>query len=368
MKAGVIEGWQMVAVGELQRISLPRPPLADDEVLVEIHGCGVCHTDLSYFYDGVATRQPPPLILGHEIAGVVVAAGRGSENWLGSEVIVPAVLPCHDCELCRAGRANRCLAQRMPGNSLGVYGGFASHIPVPAHDLCVVPPGGRGALSLAQLAVVADAVTTPWQAARRAGLISDTQPAAGQGARVIVIGAGGGVGGYMVQLARSLGAARVVGIDLHVERLTALQGHGLDHGIASAGLGLEAIKTRFKDWCKAQALPPQQGWTIFECSGSREGQALALTLLGFAGKLVVVGYGTAELGYNISRLMAYDAELIGSWGCAPEHYPAVLARVLAGDIAIAPFVELQPMRRIREVFAAAHAGELTRRVILTPDF
>lgn len=360
----MIEGWQMVAVGELQRVSLPRPPLATDEVLVEIHGCGVCHTDLAYFYEGVATRQTPPLILGHEIAGVVVAAGQGCENWLGSEVIVPAVLPCHDCALCRAGRSNRCLAQRMPGNSLGVYGGFASHIPVPARDLCVIPAGGRGQLSLAQLAVVADAVTTPWQAARRAGL-ADGQ---GAGARVIVIGAGGGVGGYMVQVAKALCAAQVVGIDLHAERLTALQGHGLDHGICSVGLSLEAIKAGFKEWCKAQTLPPQQGWTIFECSGTAAGQALGLALLGFVGTLVIVGYGTDTLDFNLSRLMALDAQVVGSWGCAPEHYDTVLTRVLAGDIAIAPFVELQPMRRIREVFAAAHAGELTRRVILTPDF
>jgi len=93
-----------------------------------------------------------------------------------------------------------------------------------------------------------------------------------------------------------------------------------------------------------------------------------LALLGFVGTLVIVGYGTDTLDFNLSRLMALDAQVVGSWGCAPEHYDTVLTRVLAGDIAIAPFVELQPMRRIREVFAAAHAGELTRRVILTPDF
>ncbi|MDE2614527.1 MAG: alcohol dehydrogenase catalytic domain-containing protein, partial [Burkholderiales bacterium] len=63
------------------------------EVVVAIAGCGVCHTDLGYYYDGVRTNQPLPLALGHEISGRVVAAGAGAEAWLGRAVIVPAVLP-----------------------------------------------------------------------------------------------------------------------------------------------------------------------------------------------------------------------------------------------------------------------------------
>lgn len=358
MTCEVIQAWQMSAPGELQRVELPVPALAAGEVLVEIHGCGVCHTDLSYFFDGVPTRQTPPLILGHEISGVVVSAADENSPLLGREVIVPAVLPCHACALCQSGRENRCLQQRMPGNSLGVYGGFASHIPVPGRDLCLVPE--RGEIPLAHLAVVADAVTTPYQAALRAQLAA--------GDRVIVIGAGGGVGGYMVQLAKALGAASVVGFDVHAGRLSAMQGYGLDHAIAAGGLDVTQLKAAFRSYCQTQQLPANVGWKIFECSGSQAAQELALALLGFVGKLIVVGYGTEEIQYNISRLMAYDAEIIGSWGCAPRHYPQVLQLCLAGRIALEPFVETQPMSSIRAVFAAAHHGELKKRVILTPDF
>lgn len=358
MRSEVIEAWQMVAPGELRRATLPLPRLAPGEVLVEVCGCGVCHTDLSYFYDGVPTLQKPPLTLGHEIAGVVVAAAEADAPLLGREVIVPAVLPCHDCALCRSGRANRCLAQKMPGNSLGIYGGFASHIPVPGRDLCVV--GQRGEVPLEHLAVVADAVSTPYQAARRAHLAA--------GDRVIVIGAGGGVGGYMVQMAKALGAAAVVGIDIHAQRLAALQGHGLDHGIHADGMTTAQVREAFKACCKTRGLSANQGWKIFEVSGSAAGQALALALLSFAGTLVVVGYGQAELPFNLSRLMAFDAEIVGSWGCAPEHYPAALGMCLDGRIALAPFVDVQPMSRINEVFAAAQRGELQKRVILVPDF
>ena len=79
----------------------PFPPAAG-EVVVQVAGCGVCHTDLGYFYDGVRLNHPLPLALGHEVAGRVVAAGDGAEGWIGRAVIVPAVIPCGECEPCRA--------------------------------------------------------------------------------------------------------------------------------------------------------------------------------------------------------------------------------------------------------------------------
>ena len=106
------------------------------EVAVDIAGCGVCHTDLGYFYDGVRTNHPLPLALGHEISGRVVAAGAGAQEWLGKAVIVPAVLPCGECDLCKRGLGTICRKQKMPGND--IQGGFATHIVVPARGLCPV--------------------------------------------------------------------------------------------------------------------------------------------------------------------------------------------------------------------------------------
>jgi len=146
-----ISTWQMVqpttrdretkkvTPGKIEKTEIPVPELKQGEVLVEVAGCGVCHTDLGYFYDGVPTVNKPPLTLGHEISGTVVA---GDEGWIGKEVIIPAVMPCRQCILCKTGLGNRCLAQKMPGNSLGLYGGFSSHIPVPSIDLCEVKNRG----------------------------------------------------------------------------------------------------------------------------------------------------------------------------------------------------------------------------------
>jgi 6-hydroxycyclohex-1-ene-1-carbonyl-CoA dehydrogenase len=341
--------------GKLARATVPVPELRPGEVLIEIAGCGVCHTDLSYFYHGVPTVSDPPLTLGHEISGRVVA---GEESWVGKEVIVPAVMPCNDCPICAAGRGNRCLAQKMPGNSLGTYGGFSSHIPVPAADLCVVE--GRGDMPLERLAVVADAITTPYQAAIRA----DLQP----GDRVVVVGAAGGVGTYVVQMAKAFGAGTVIGVDISQEKLERMLEYGADYVINSAGKSAKEVRNEFRALCKGQGLPHRFGWTIFEVTGAKAGQEISLGLLSFVGKLVWIGFSTDVNEYCLSRLMAFDAEIIGTWGCLPKHYPAALELVLGGHIEIEPFVETRPMSEIQEVFEEAHAGKLTRRVVLTPDF
>src|SRR5512146_1571384 len=82
------------------------------EVVVAVAGCGLCHTDLSFISGGVQTKHELPLSLGHEISGTVVATSAGTEAWAGKRVIVPAVLPCGQCSLCRDGRDNICTKQR----------------------------------------------------------------------------------------------------------------------------------------------------------------------------------------------------------------------------------------------------------------
>lgn len=341
--------------GLLERTSIPMPELAAGEVLVEIAGCGVCHTDLSYFYYGVPTVSPPPLTLGHEVSGRVLA---GEESWIGKEVIIPAVMPCNNCPICEAGRGNRCLAQKMPGNSLGIYGGFSDYIPVPAVDLCVIDD--RRDIPLELFAVIADAVTTPFQAAVRADLQA--------GDRVIVVGGTGGVGTYMVQIAKAFGADPVICIDLDQVKLERSLEYGADFIINSTSKTPKEIRNEFRALCKEQTLPHNFGWKLFEVSGAKAGQEISLALLSFIGKLMWVGFSTDVNEYSLSRLMAFDAEIIGTWGCLPKHYPSALQMVLDGRVQIEPFVETRPMSSIRETFEEAHTGKLEKRVVLTPDF
>jgi len=344
-----------VIPGKIEKAEIPVPALKAGEVLVEIAGCGVCHTDLGYFYDGVPTVSKPPLALGHEIAGTVAS---GDEKWIGKEVIIPSVMPCRQCLLCKTGRGNRCLAQKMPGNSLGAYGGFSSHIPVPSVDLCEVK--NRGNLPLSHLAVVADAATTPYHAAKRA----DLQP----GDNVIVVGITGGVGQYVGQVAKALGAKIVIGIARNQQKLERSLQFGADFVINSTDKDANAISKEFRELCKSKDLS-NFGWKIFEVTGVKGGQEIALSLLGFTGKLIVVGFGLAKTEYAIGRLMAFDAEVIGSWGCLPEYYPVVMDMILSGKVQIRPFVETRSMSTIVQTFAEVHkAGSPAKRIVLTPDF
>src|SRR5947209_12358338 len=147
-----------------QARSFPAP--GPGEALVEVIGCGLCHTDLGYARGQVPTRKPPPLVLGHEVVGRVIAtAGPGPAP--GSIVLVPAVLPCGKCAFCAAGRGNACPEQQMPGNDID--GGFATHQIVrsaPLIPLDDVPAG----FDVWKLGVVADAVSTAFQAVRRSAL------------------------------------------------------------------------------------------------------------------------------------------------------------------------------------------------------
>lgn len=362
----VINSWQMIrpaasGQGDAPGLTMVRqdihlPELREGEVLVEIAGCGVCGTDIGYFYHGIPTVARLPLVLGHEISGTVVA---GDGAWLGKEVVVPTIIPCRECELCRSGRANRCLRQKMPGNSYGVYGGFASHIPVPVRELC--PVRERNGMPLSHLAVVADAVATPYQAARRGEI--------GPGDQVIILGVTGGLGVYMAQWAKLLGAETVAGIGRNPVKLAEAGSFGVDFTINSADKSAFDIKKEFFGECRKRRIDPKQGWKIFEMSGSRHGQETALELIGYAGMLVVVGYGSDTVPYHLSRLMAFDAEIRGTWGCLPEHYSFILERVVAGDIRIAPLVETRPMSGITETFEELkNAGSPSKRIILVPDF
>jgi 6-hydroxycyclohex-1-ene-1-carbonyl-CoA dehydrogenase len=247
----------------------------------------------------------------------------------------------------------------MPGNSHGVYGGFASHIPVPSRDLCVVPQ--RNGFALGQLAVVADAVATPYQAALRADLMA--------GDKVIIVGVTGALGMFMAQWARHFRAGTVAGLGRNPAKLANSLQYGVDFTINLTGKSAADVKKDFFTECRRRKIDSKYGWKVFEMTGSRAGQETALELIGHAGMLVVVGYGPESISWNISKLMARDAEIRGTWGCPPEYYPFILERVLAGAIRIEPLVETRPMSRIAATFEEARInGNPGKRVVLVPDF
>jgi 6-hydroxycyclohex-1-ene-1-carbonyl-CoA dehydrogenase len=347
----------MNAVGEpMGKTDFEPFPPDPGEVVVEIAGCGVCHTDLGFFYDGVRTNHPLPLTLGHEISGRVVAAGEDAAEWVGKAVIIPAVIPCGTCDLCQRGKATICRGQKMPGND--IQGGFASHIKAPAHGLCAVDEGRltSAGMQLADVSVVADAVTTPYQAVVQANI----QP----GSLAVVVGVGG-VGGYCAQISNAFGAT-VVAVDIDQEKLDAIAEYGAAKTFNAREISGRDLKKAISAFARESGLPATE-WFIFECSGTKSGQETAFGLLVHGATLGVVGFTMDKVEIRLSNLMAFHARALGNWGCPPDLYPGALDLVLDGKIQLKPFIERHPLEEIDAVFKAVHAHEMTRRAILIPN-
>ncbi len=358
-----IAGWEMVEPGRPLRFgSREVPQLSSEEVLIRVAGCGVCHTDLGFLHDGVRTRHALPLILGHEISGHVEDAGREHRSLVGRAVVVPAVLPCGTCALCRSGRPTICRAQIMPGNDCD--GGFATRVILPGRFLCAVPGAGEdpdaplgpgGKLTLRHLAVVADAVSTAFQAIKRSGLA--------RGGLAVVVGLGG-VGGFAAQLAADTGAA-VVGLDVDSGRLERAPDLGARLALDPRAVSGKELRAQIAEFARS-AGAPETGWTIFECSGTAAGQRTAFGLLGYGATLMVVGFTLEAVELRLSNLMAFDARALGNWGCAPELYPALLDKVLGGKIDVAAHTALRPLSEVAAVLEDVRAHRVDGRIVLVP--
>jgi len=341
--------WRMVEAGKplvLREVALPEP--GRGEVLLEVLACGLCHTDVGFLYGGVRPNHDLPLTLGHEIVGRVVVEGPGVTGLVGKNLLVPAVLPCGECELCERGRGNVCRRQKMPGNDFD--GGFASHFLAPARFLCPVP---EGIAEVEDMSVVADAVGTAYQGVQRCDISERTL--------AIIVGAGG-VGTFAIQTAKLEGAF-VVAIDVDPGRLDALEEY-VDLPLNAAELDTRSIRRAVRGFEKERDLPPY-GRRILECSGVGAGQETAYALLNHDARLAVLGFSMGKTALRLSNLMAFDATAFGNWGCLPRWFPEILGHIEQGRLKVQPFVERFKMSRLNDLLT--EPGHV-RRPVLIPDF
>jgi 6-hydroxycyclohex-1-ene-1-carbonyl-CoA dehydrogenase len=239
----------------------------------------------------------------------------------------------------------------MPGND--IHGAFATHVLVPAGPLQLLPDTGDTDPRL--YSVVADAVSTAWQATRRAGVKA--------GDLCAVVGAGG-VGGFVIQVCAALGA-KVVALDVSPDRLELISRHGAAATIDTRGKDARAVRDEVQRHARGFGIDPSRT-RIFECAGVPAAQELAFGLLTRGAVMVQVGFTPEKLSLRLSNLMAFDAALHGTWGCPPDQYPHVLRLIAEGKVALAPFVEVRPMREVNAVLDDMRAHRLTRRVALDP--
>src|SRR6202047_4980829 len=205
MKAAVLHEFKKpLAMEEVER-----PKIQDDDVLIEVEACGVCHSDLHVAegdWTQLAGIVKKPVILGHEIAGRVVEKGSGVRNLqIGDRVGVPWVYgTCGACEFCREGNENLCVKQKITG--VTVDGGYAEFIKAPASHATKIPD----AVSSVQAAPLFCAGVTVYRA------IMQAKPQRGQ--RLAVFGVGG-LGHLAIQVAVHLGL-EVSAIDVADDKLS----------------------------------------------------------------------------------------------------------------------------------------------------
>jgi 6-hydroxycyclohex-1-ene-1-carbonyl-CoA dehydrogenase len=339
MKAMIFEGPNTPL--KLEEWATPNP--GSGEIVVRVAACGVCHTDLHYIDHGVPTFKKPPLILGHEAAGIVAAVGAGViDRREGDRVLLPAVLTCGHCSNCRTGRENICLNMRMFGNDID--GAYAEYVVAPAKDTFILPDS----IPLIEGSIIADAISTPFHAVKNRGQVRG-------GDHVVVFGCGG-IGLNIVQIAVAFGAD-VIAVDLQNEKLNVAKSLG-----ATATINPEHVERVDKEVRKLTGGGADIG---FEAIGNPKTIAAAFACVRNGGRMVVVGYTDRDVALNAGRIMYREMEVVGSLGCRPVDYPRLIDMVAAGRIKVKELVSHRfALEDTNKAFDQLRAGQGLRSVVV----
>jgi 2-desacetyl-2-hydroxyethyl bacteriochlorophyllide A dehydrogenase len=296
---------------DLESITRARPEPGEGDVLIAVRAAGICHSDEHYRAGRSATLRPPR-VLGHEVAGEIIAVGAGvPASRIGERVCVHYVVSCGRCDACKRNREMFCERYAM----IGVHrdGGYAEHTVVPAVNALPLPPN----VGFAEGAVLMCAGATALHALHRGRF------AAGQS--VAVIGAGG-IGMFGVKLAKALGASTVVAVDRDATKLAAAERAG---ALAIDGNSADAAE-------RIRAATRRAGADVaLDCVGFDETTQLALASLGVHGRAVVVGLAGAPVSiHTYQSLLAQENELMGSNDHTRAEIEELLALAAAGRLAL----------------------------------
>lgn len=309
--------------GDVRVDEVAEPAAAPGEVVVAVAACGLCGSDLHEYLHGPVyipkrphplTGVVPPVTLGHEFAGEVVAAGPGVA-WPrpGARVTVNPCLVCGECRWCRSGRRNHCA--RLATVGLSRDGALAPLVAVPADGCHALPPE----VSDEEGAVV-EPLAVAVHACRRARLAP--------GERVVVVGAGP-VGLLVLQVARARGAGWVAVVEPRAERRAMARALGadevLDPGAADAG----RLVADLTDGERAEV--------AFECVGSPAALATAVRVSGKCGRIVLVGLLPEPVPLNALQILAHEKEIVGSSAYVDE-FPEAVELLARRRVRVAPLL------------------------------
>jgi S-(hydroxymethyl)glutathione dehydrogenase/alcohol dehydrogenase len=363
MKAAVLDR----APGGLRVERIPIPEPRDGEVLVKVHACGVCHTDLHVIKAEVAF--PTPAVLGHETSGTIVALGPGVPGpAVGTNVVSAFIMPCGRCRLCAVGRDDLCdnffamnrlkgtlydgtsRLRREDGSTLWMYSmaGLAEYAVVPATDIFPLPDS----LPLAESAVLGCAVFTAYGAVKHGADLRG-------GERVAVVAAGG-VGLNIIQIAHAFGASQVIAVDVADDKLAIAKKVGATDVVNGRTVN---VTERVRELTDGHGVD-----VAFEALGRPETFVQALELIGDGGRMVAVGIapGKTTAPVEITRLVRRGLRIIGSYGARTRADMPEIIRLAARGIFRPETIVTKryTLDQADEAYTALDHGEILGRAIV----
>ncbi|RZW26858.1 MAG: galactitol-1-phosphate 5-dehydrogenase [Desulfobulbaceae bacterium] len=343
MKALVLEEYNKLVFKEM-----PAPQIAENEVLIEVKACGICGSDV-HGMDGSSGRRHPPLIMGHEAAGVIVERGTAvSEFSEGDRVTFDSTIYCSKCFYCRQGFINLCDNRRVLGVSPPEYrqhGAFAQFVAVPEHILYRLPDK----LSFIQAAMV-EPVSIAFHAISLTPIsLNDS---------VVVIGSGM-VGLFVIQALRTAGCGTVIAVDLEQGKLDLALQLGADYCLLAdkADVVKEVLK-----------LTDGRGANLaIEVVGNTAAVNTAIGSLRKGGALTIVGNLATSVDFPLQEVVTRQIRITGSCSSCGE-YLACLDMIARGTVDVDALVsKVAPLAEGAEWFRKLYKGEEgLMKVILTP--
>jgi L-iditol 2-dehydrogenase len=336
---------------QLELTDFPAPQPADDEVLVRVHACGICGSDI-HGWDGSTGRRRPPLIMGHEASGEIVAKGPRVTQWhMGDRVTFDSTISCGACRFCATGQINLCENRRVVGVSPLEYkqhGAFAEFVAVPDRILYRLPD----TLPYEQAAMI-EPVSIAVHAVQRI-TIKPTDTA-------VVVGSGM-IGLLVIQALRWAGAKQVIAVDLADNRLALARRLGATHTLnPSTNADIPAEVARLTDGLGADV--------SLEVVGVSSTVNLSLAVLKRGGSCVLVGNLSPKTqDFPLQAIVTKELTVVGTCSSAGE-YPLCLDLIARGVIDVKPMIEtVAKLEDGAEWFAklSAKDGGKYMKVILEP--
>jgi L-iditol 2-dehydrogenase len=331
----------------LEITDTPTPTPSPDEVLIEVAACGICGSDVHGF-DGSTGRRIPPLVMGHEAAGLIAALGANVKNFkVGERVTFDSTVFCGACPNCQRGDFNLCDNRQVLGVSCGDYrrsGAFAEYVVVPARIVHRLPDN----LPFAEAAML-EATAVALHAVRLTPLEPDST--------ALVVGAGM-IGLLILQSLRATSTKQVFVADVDDSRLKMAKDLGAAEVLnAKSNLPQQILKLTNGVGVDA----------VLEAVGRTETIADSIDSVRKGGTVTLVGNFAPEVKIHLQKVVSRQIRLQGSCASSGE-YPEAIKLLASGAIKVKPLIsQVAPLEDGPAWFDRLHTGEAgLLKVVLTP--